>query len=80
MINIPFHVRHGNLYSSTNTKEKTMETEDSFATVEESEIGRKFVTRHWNDNRLVAQYFVFISCWIRYNINIAAFHYIRALY
>lgn len=56
MIHMLMQIRDGTLKSQTNKIEKEKE---GFATVQESEIGKKTVKRSWNDDDLVAQCFVF---------------------
>ncbi|XP_031624487.1 uncharacterized protein LOC116341517 [Contarinia nasturtii] len=57
MINMLMQVREGSLQYQS--EEKSNETTEGFATVEESEIGKINVARKWNDDELVAQCFLF---------------------
>lgn len=57
MVNMLMQARDGNLQYQT--EEKSKETAEGFATVEESDVGRASVVRRWNDNELVAQCFLF---------------------
>lgn len=57
MINLLMQVREGSL--NHQSEDKSNESTDGFATVEESEIGKSRVTRKWNDNELVAQCLIF---------------------
>lgn len=58
MINMLMQVREGTLEHQANEKEKEKE---GFATVEESDVGKKFVNRSWNDDEIVAQCFLFFA-------------------
>lgn len=57
MINIMIQVRDGSLKYQEDDKSK--ELNDGFAAVEESEMGKASVNRHWNDDEIVAQTFLF---------------------
>lgn len=57
MINILMQLREGSLTHQTDEKESG--TQEGFAVVEESEVGRAKVTRKWSDNELIAQCFIF---------------------
>ncbi|XP_055326850.1 uncharacterized protein LOC129580438 [Sitodiplosis mosellana] len=57
MINMLMQAREGSLQHQA--EEKSKETDEGFATVEESEVGKASVTRKWNDDELVAQCFLF---------------------
>lgn len=57
MINIIMQLREGTV--KWQTEEKSHETLEGFATVEESEIGKATVSRKWSDNDLLAQCFIF---------------------
>lgn len=57
MINIIMQVRDGSLKHQTD--EHLLESVESFATVQESDVGKMTVTRKWNDDELVAQCFIF---------------------
>lgn len=56
MINILMQVRNGNIKQS---HEEGNENDTGFATVEESNIGKREVNRIWSDNEIVAQCFLF---------------------
>lgn len=59
MINILMNVKKGNSLSNVEKDEK--QTNEGFATVEESYIGTKQVKRQWTDDELVAQTFLFFA-------------------
>lgn len=59
MINILMNVKKGN--SLANTEKDDKQSNDGFATVEESHIGTKQVKRQWTDDELVAQCFLFFA-------------------
>lgn len=56
MINILMNVKKGNSHLNSATEEKQ---KDGFASVEESNIGKKMVKREWSDDEIVAQCFGF---------------------
>lgn len=58
MVNLLMLAREGNLKHQTD--EKSDETSEGFATVQESDVGKSRVTRKWNDDELVAQCFLFL--------------------
>lgn len=58
MINMLMQVREGRNITH-HSDEKSIETLDGFATVEESEIRLTRITRKWTDNELVAQCLIF---------------------
>lgn len=55
MINMLMQVREGTFEHQSEKEEK----EKGFATIDESEIGKKNVNRIWNDDEIVAQCFLF---------------------
>lgn len=57
MINMLMQVRDGTLQDQID--DKTKETEDGFATVEESSVGKATVNRKWSENEIVAQCLLF---------------------
>lgn len=57
MINIMMQVRQGSL--KYQAEERLDVSQEGFATVEESDIGKKSVNRKWNDDEIVAQCFLF---------------------
>lgn len=57
MINIMMQVREGSLKHQIDENQKGIT--DGFATVEESDVGKTFVNRQWNDSELLAQCFLF---------------------
>lgn len=57
MINILMNVRRGD--SLTNLEKNEKQSDEGFATVQESHIGTKQVKRQWLDDELVAQCFLF---------------------
>lgn len=57
MINILMQVRAGTFREQID--EKSKETDDGFATVEESDVGKATVTRTWTDDEVVAQCLLF---------------------
>lgn len=59
MINILMNVKKGNALANTEKDEK--QSDDGFATVEESHIGTKQVKRVWTDDELAAQCFIFFA-------------------
>lgn len=58
MINIMMQVREK---TSKHQAEDKRKEQESFATVEESDVGKVSVNRNWNDDKIVAQYFVFFA-------------------
>lgn len=56
MINILMNVKKGNSHLNNSTDDKQ---QDGFASVEESNIGKKIIKREWTDDELVAQCFLF---------------------
>lgn len=56
MINLLMQVRDGSLKRQANEESKT---DEGFATVEESDIGKRSSDRNWTDEELVAQCFLF---------------------
>lgn len=59
MINLLMQAREGNLQYQA--EEKSKDTPEGFATVDESEVGKISVTRKWSDNELIAQCFLFFA-------------------
>lgn len=57
MINMLMQMRRGNVERQSTEEEKNEDA--GFATVEESEIGKKHVQRKWSDKELLAQSFIF---------------------
>lgn len=57
LINLLMQAKKGKL--SYELEKDTDQAVDGFATVEESQVGRKTVTRSWEDDDLIAQTFIF---------------------
>lgn len=58
MINILMQVRNGSLKHQNDESNAPV---DGFATVQESDIGRKTVQRDWSDDEIVGQCFIFFA-------------------